>query len=172
MAGQNLRQSASTPGVAVVLGPQDGESYWQPVPANGFVRTLLNHANTGAATEFSAGTQTVAPGCYVREHSHDDREEIIYITAGTGVAIVDGVEHALAPGACLFLGKSRKHSFVSAADAPLSFFWVLMPGGLDDFFRQIGRPRQHGEAAPAPFARPADIARIEANTVFGWTAPS
>lgn len=47
-----------------------------------------------------------------------------------------------------------------------------MPGGLDDFFRQIGRPRAPGESAPAPFPRPDDIERIEANTVFGWTAKS
>lgn len=47
-----------------------------------------------------------------------------------------------------------------------------MPGGLDDFFRQIGRVRQPGEPAPQSFARPADIDRIEANTVFGWTAKS
>lgn len=158
------------PGVAVVVGPSEGESYWQPVPANGFVRTLLNQANTGASFDFSAGTQTVAPGCRVREHFHDDREEVIFITEGEGVAIVDGIEHSLSPGACLFLGKSRKHSFVSAGAQPLSFFWMLMPGGLDDFFRQIGRVRQPEDAAPEPFDRPADIERIEANTVFGWTA--
>ncbi|AZR84111.1 Uncharacterized conserved protein%2C contains double-stranded beta-helix domain [Bordetella pertussis] len=160
------------PGIAVVVGPDEGDSFWQPVPANGFVRTLLNRANTGASVDFSAGTQTVAPGCHVREHFHDDREEVIFITEGTGTALIDGVEHPLAPGACLFLGKSRKHSFLNAGPEPLSFFWILMPGGLDDFFRQIGRMRQPGEPAPQSFARPADIDRIEANTVFGWTAKS
>ena len=55
-------------GRSVLLGPDEGASYWQPVPANGFVRTLLNRANTVASTDFSAGTQTVAPGCFVREH--------------------------------------------------------------------------------------------------------
>ena len=162
--------SMHQPGIAMVVGPDEGESYWQPVPANGFVRTLLNQVSTGASVNFSAGTQTVAAGCRVREHFHDDREEVIFVTEGEGVAIVDGVEHPLSPGSCLFLGKSRKHSFVSAGAQPLSFFWILMPGGLDDFFRQIGRERQPGEPAPEPFERPADIDRIEANTVFGWTA--
>lgn len=164
--------SEHQPGVAVVIGPDEGDSYWQPVPANGFVRTLLNRANTGASMDFSAGTQTVAPGCHVREHFHDDREEVIYVTEGRGVAVVDGTEYAMAPGTCLFLGKQRKHRFLNDGTQPLTFFWMLMPGGLDDFFRQIGRPRVPGESAPAPFPRPDDIERIEANTVFGWTAKS
>ena len=51
--------SEHQPGVAVVIGPDEGDSYWQPVPANGFVRTLLNRANTVASMDFSAGTQTL-----------------------------------------------------------------------------------------------------------------
>jgi hypothetical protein len=54
----------------------------------------------------------------------------------------------------------------------LTFVWYFMPGGLDDFFEQIGRPRQPGEPAPAPFPRPDNIAEIEARTVFGWTDKS
>jgi len=156
-------------GKAVVIGPQDGSSYWQPKPANGFVRTLLNSKDLGSTAVFSAGTQTVDPGCWVREHCHSDHEEIIYIYEGTGIAKVDGQEHELAPGVCLFLGKNRKHSFHNTGTGPLSFFWTLMPGGLDDFFAQIGRPRQPGDEKPDPFERPANIAEIEARTVFGWT---
>ena len=47
--------------------------------------------------------------------------------------------------------------------------WVMIPGGangLDDFFARIGRSRTPGEPAPEPFARPADVAQIEAQTVF------
>jgi hypothetical protein len=45
-----------------------------------------------------------------------------------------------------------------------------LPSGLETFFRDIGRARTPGEAAPEPFARPADAAQIEARTVF--TQPS
>ena len=44
--------------------------------------------------------------------------------------------------------------------------WVLAPGGLEDFFEGIGRPRAAGEPVPKPFARPENVAEIEANTVF------
>ncbi|CAM4084942.1 cupin domain-containing protein [Kerstersia similis] len=159
-------------GKYVVIGPDEGKSYWQPKPANGYVRTLLNSEVTGAGTPFCAGTQTIDPGCFVREHCHDAHEEIIYIFEGEGVAQLEGKEIALAPGACLFLGKHRKHRFINTGTGPLSFFWTLMPGGLDDFFRQIGRERTAGAIPPVPFERPADIAAIEASTVFGWTQKS
>jgi hypothetical protein len=46
---------------------------------------------------------------------------------------------------------------------------LFMPGGLDAFYAEIGRKREVGEPAPQPFARPTNIAEIEARTVFGWT---
>jgi len=161
--------SDSVEGKAVVIGPDTGPSYWQPQPANGYVRTLLNSKQLGASTPFSSGTQTVDPGCWVREHCHVDHEEIIFIFEGSGIAKVDGEEHPIAPGACLFLGKNRKHSFHNTGSGPLSFFWTLMPGGLDDFFASIGRVRTSDTPKPAPFERPSNIAEIEARTVFGWT---
>ena len=54
----------------------------------------------------------------------------------------------------------------------MTFLWVFAPGGLDDFFAEIGRPRTPGQPAPEPFARPANVAEIEARTVFGWTDAS
>jgi hypothetical protein len=57
-----------------IVGPNEGDFYWQPVPANGFIRNILSQATTGSDANFSIGTQTVAPGCFVREHTHA-REE-------------------------------------------------------------------------------------------------
>jgi len=48
----------------------------------------------------------------------------------------------------------------------------MMPGGLDQFFAEIGRTREPGQPAPEPFPRPDNIAEIEARTVFGWVDSS
>ncbi len=69
-------------GEARVLGPHDGESYWQPVPANGFVRNLFSDKPIASNGKFAIGTQTVAPGCFIREHTHDRNEEIIFVVSG------------------------------------------------------------------------------------------
>ncbi|MFL5082183.1 MAG: hypothetical protein ACJ8DU_19890, partial [Microvirga sp.] len=76
-----------------IVGPSEGDFFWQPVPANGFIRNILSQATTGADANFSIGTQTVAPHCFVREHTHAREEEIIVVLEGRGVARIDGVDH-------------------------------------------------------------------------------
>lgn len=171
MARQAAGEIQATGGIKV-LGPQDGDSFWQPVPANGFVRNLFSDRSVPSGNRFSLGTQTVAPRSFIREHAHDRNEEIIFVLEGRGIARIDGAEHPLEEGSCVFVGHNRKHHFLNPHDEPLTFLWLMMPGGLDDFFAQIGRPRRPGEAAPEPFPRPQDVAEIEARTVFGWTDSS
>jgi quercetin dioxygenase-like cupin family protein len=156
-------------GPVAVLGPVEGHSFWQPVPANGFVRNIFSQAALSARSDFSLGTQTVAPGCFIREHTHAREEEIIYVVEGRGVARVEGVEHPIEKGSAVFIGRNRKHHFLNPHPEPMTFLWVLLPGGLDRFFAEIGRPRTPGQPAPEPFPRPENIAEIEARTVFGWT---
>ena len=50
----------------VVVQPDDARSFWQPVPANGFVRCMLASNEIGWETPFSMGTQLVDAGCFVR----------------------------------------------------------------------------------------------------------
>ncbi len=159
-------------GEARILGPQEGASFWQPVPANGFVRNLFSSGSIASRNNFSIGTQTVAPRSFIREHTHDRNEEIIFVVSGKGVCRLDGVEHPIEQGSCVVLGHNRKHHFLNPHDEPMTFFWIFMPGGLDEFFARIGQPWRPGEPAPEPFPRPENIAEIEARTVFGWTDAS
>lgn len=156
-------------GTSKVVGPDAGESFWQPVPANGFVRNIFNQAMLGGEANFSMGTQTVAPGCFIREHTHADNEEIIFVVEGRGVARIEGVEQTIEKGAAVYVGRNLRHHFLNPHPEPMTFLWIMMPGGLDRFFAEIGRPRTRGEPAPEPFPRPENIAEIERRTVFGWT---
>ena len=152
----------------VVVQPGEGREFWQPVPANGFVRCILASQEIGAEAGFAMGTQTVAAGCFVREHLHPDNEEVIFVLEGRGEALLDGARREpMERGTCLFLGRGRLHRFQASEDAALTFMWLMMPGGLETFFARIGREKQAGEVAPAPFPRPVDVLRIEAETVFG-----
>ena len=132
-------------GRAVVVQPEDGPSYWQPVPANG-------HA---------MGFQTIAPGGRVREHSHGDQVELQICFRGRGRAVVDGQSHPLVPGTACFLGYDVKHELINESAEDLVMLWVITPPGLEDFFKAIGRPRVAGAPAPAPFERPTDVIAIE-----------
>ncbi len=158
--------SAPAAGGLLVLGPDDGPGYWQPEPANGHVTVRVAPGLVAMEHPLAMGTQTVAPGGFVREHAHDRHEEVIHVIAGRGVAVVDGVEHPMASGTTLFLGRNRRHKFVNTGSDDLTFVWVITPNGLEDFFQAIGRPRQPGEPAPDPFPRPADVLAIERRTAF------
>lgn len=164
-----MQSDKAATGEARVFGPDDGHSFWQPVPANGFVRNIINQRMIDGQTNFSLGTQTVAPGCFIREHTHPHNEEVIFVVEGRGVARIDGVEHAIEKGSCVYVGRGRKHHFLNPNAEPMTFLWLMMPGGLDQFFAEIGRARTPGDPTPEPFPRPANVAEIEARTVFGWT---
>ena len=159
-------------GNARVIGLDEAASFWQPVPANGFIRNILNSRMVNAGTNFSIGTQTVAAQCFIREHTHAHNDEVIHMLEGKGIARLDGVEYPIEKGSTVFIGRNRKHHFINRSDEPFTFLWLMMPGGLDDFFEQIGRPRNIGEPDPDPFPRPDNVAEIEARTVFGWADAS
>lgn len=149
-------------GRAVVMQPDDGQSYWCPVPANGYAHPKLVPADTGF-DDLSMGFQTIAPGCHIREHSHDSQIELLIGFRGTGRVVVDGESHAIVPGTACFLGHDVKHEIHNVSDDDLVMIWVIAPAGLEDFFAAIGRPRQADQAAPEPFSRPLDVVAIEKN---------
>jgi len=151
----------SARGRAVVVQPEEGRSWWQPMPANGHADPKLVPADTGFGT-LSMGYQTIAPGSRIRPHSHGDQVELQICFRGRGYAVADGERHALVPGTACFLGPDVKHEIVNESDdEDLVMMWLISPAGLEEFFRTIGRERAHGEPAPVPFERPADVVAVE-----------
>jgi quercetin dioxygenase-like cupin family protein len=147
-------------GHAVVMQPDEGPSWWQPVPANGHADPKL----TPDMTRFdglSMGYQTIASESRVREHSHGDQVELQICFRGRGRVVVGGASHPLVPGTACFLGYDVTHELINEGPDDLVMLWVITPPGLERFFQAIGRPRQPGEPAPAPFARPGDVVAIE-----------
>ena len=142
-------------GHAVVVQPDEGTSYWQPLPANGFAEPKLIPDRTGY-DGLSMGFQTIAPGCHVHAHSHGTNAEFLTCFSGSGRLLVDGVEHPFGPRTTCFLGSEVTHEIRNDGEAPLVLQWVIAPGGLERYFATVGRPRQPGETAPEPFERAPD----------------
>jgi quercetin dioxygenase-like cupin family protein len=107
------------------------------------------------------GFQTIAARSRIREHSHGDQIELQICFRGKGRVMVDGIAHSLVPGTTCFLGYDVKHEIINESDEELVMMWVISPPGLEDFFRDIGRPRHSGEGAPEPFQRPVDVVATE-----------
>ncbi len=153
-------------GVVVVSPPDEGESFWQPVPANGYAEVKISQRDDPRVRGFSSGVQIIAPGCHIREHQHGSEHELLFFYSGAGRVEVNGESHPVAEGATIFVGPGNAHKIINDGAVDLKMMWVLMPGGLEDFFQAIGRPRTAGEPAPAPFPRPDNVAEIERATVF------
>ncbi len=153
-------------GSRFVLQPDEGTSYWQPRPANGYATVKVNPDNC-SSNQVTMGMQAVAPGGYVREHWHSRNEEILFCFEGRGTILVDGEPHPFVPGTTAYLGRWVKHKIVNEGPDPLKFTWTFLPPGLDQFFAGIGRPRRPGEPAPEPFDRPEDTLVVEERTGFG-----
>jgi quercetin dioxygenase-like cupin family protein len=156
-------------GETLVIQPGQEESHWQPVPANGHISILLSPDKVNMQFPFGMGTQTLPPGGFVREHAHVAQEEAFFFLSGSGKAIVDGVEHKCIPGTAIFLGMHVWHKFINEGEEPMSWMWLLIPNGLESFFRAIGRPRTPGAPDPTPYPRPADVLDIEKR--WGFAPP-
>lgn len=165
----NENETPASKGSLVYVTRETEASYWQPKPANGYVSVAVSPNLFKMNRNFSVGTQMMPPGGRVREHAHSTNEEVLHFVSGTGTAIVDGKEYKLEPGVTLFLGEHNSHTFTNTGDVDLHWVWFMNPSGLEDFFRDVGRPRKHGDAAPEPFERPANIEQIEASGVFAYT---
>ncbi len=165
-AGVPAENRADVRGDVLVVQPGTAKSYWQPVPANGHVEVIFAPHRVAMDHPIGLGTQTVAVGGHVREHTHDRNEEVVFMISGKGRAVIDGESHAMVPGSAFFIGKNRRHMFINEGETEITWMWLIVPNGLEDFFRLIGRPRQDGEPDPEPFARPANVLEIERQTVF------
>jgi quercetin dioxygenase-like cupin family protein len=153
-------------GTALVLQPDEGESWWQPQPAGGYMTLKVGPSNCNSNFA-SFGVQCIAPGGYVREHWHSRQEEILFCFEGEGLFIVDGVEHRAVPGTTVFAGRWVRHRIVNTGKVEFKMTWTFLPPGLHEFAEAIGRPRRAGDPAPAPFARPADTLAVEKAVGFG-----
>ena len=68
-------------GCVVVVGPEEGESLWQPLPSRGYITNKLTPYNT-PYDSFSLGIQVLEPGAHIRRHAHERQHEVLFCYAG------------------------------------------------------------------------------------------
>ena len=144
---------------AVIVGPEEGVSLWQPLPSRGYVTMKLT-PETMPYDSFSAGVQVLPPGCHVREHGHQRNHELVFVYEGRGAVTIEDETTEIEAGSTVLFTRHGRHRIDNTGEADMKLFWVFFPPGLEDWFQAIGRPRQPGEAMPAPFDRPADVDEV------------
>ena len=140
---------------AVIVGPDEGRSLWQPSPAQGYVTVKLSASNTDYGG-YSAGTQLLPPGCHVREHGHLINHELIFVYEGQGTVTVNDLTTEIQAGSTVLFEPGSYHRIDNTGSTDLKLFRVYSPPGLEHWFNAIGRERLPHDAMPPPFERTAD----------------
>jgi mannose-6-phosphate isomerase-like protein (cupin superfamily) len=91
-------------------------------------------------------------------HVHHDEHEAFFILEGEMEIVCGEERYTAAAGAFAFLPRGVAHTFRVTAGSPARFLTVAVPGGLEGFFREVGRPA----AGPGlPPQSPFDVALIK-----------
>ncbi|MFN3348033.1 cupin domain-containing protein [Pseudorhodoplanes sp.] len=152
-------------GITLVLGPEDGESIWQPKPSTGFIVNKINPYNS-PFDNFSTGLQILEPGAHIRRHAHERQHEILFCYRGEGYAEIGEDRHELAEESMMLIGRGVQHKVVNTGTGQMRLLWIISPPGLEDWFRALGRLKQPGDGEAPVFERPANIAEIEKQQRF------
>jgi mannose-6-phosphate isomerase-like protein (cupin superfamily) len=152
-------------GVVIALGPEDGESFWQPLPSTGYVINKVSPYNS-PYDAFSTGLQVLEPGAHIRRHAHERSHELLFCYQGNGQADVEGKLYDVMPETMLLIGRGLQHKVTNTGAGQMRLLWLIAPAGLEDWFRAIGRPRRAGDPQPSPFERPNNIAAIQEQQRF------
>jgi len=153
------------PSNAFVIGPDEGESLWQPQPSRGYVTLKLTPENM-PYDHFSVGALVLQHKCHISEHGHRQNHELVFVQEGSGTVTIDEQTRPLTTGSTVLFGRDSRHRIDNTGSTDMKLFWVFMPPGLEDWMKAIGRPRTPGEPMPAPFERPDDVAEIRRSLKF------
>lgn len=153
-------QFRAEPGPLKCIAPEEGTSFWQPMPSRGYATVKSSPWDT-PHNHFATGIQVLEPGASIREHAHQRNDEILFVYRGTGIARLDGEEHKLEEGTMMVLGRHRQHEVINTGEEQMKIFWVFVPPGLENWFATIGKPRTPGEPMPEPFDRPEDVGAVQ-----------
>ena len=97
------------------------------------------------SNNFGLGTQQLPKGSGIPVHRHHHKDEAFYVLEGNGMVTLNDVCHPCERGGTIFIPKNTWHGF-SSPDQELVLLWIMVPPGLDGFFRETcsrpGEPRK------------------------------
>jgi len=91
------------------------------------------------SNNLALGTQQLPIGSGVPVHRHFHRDEAFYVLEGGGSFTLNDVRYSCERGGTIFIPKNTWHGF-SCPDQELVLLWVMVPPGLDGFFRETCNP--------------------------------
>ena len=137
----------------VVRKPDEGAAIW-------FMDSLYEVKASGEETggQLTAMVMTIPPGMGPPPHSHPGGESV-YVLEGQVRYHVAGETHEGGPGTFFHVPPETDENFEPAGDETIRLLVLYTPGGIDDFFAEVGEPAERRELPP-PSETPPDLERI------------
>jgi quercetin dioxygenase-like cupin family protein len=137
----------------LIVAPGEGERIW-------FTNAEMTIKATAETTDgHLCLIETNAPAGHGPPlHVHADEHEAFYVLAGTLDVQCGDRRHLAGPGAFVFLPSGIPHTF-RVVEGPARMLTLAVPGGLEAFFREAGRPAA-GPGMPPAGAVDVDLLRL------------
>ena len=91
----------------------------------------------GGAPEFVMFTEAIPPGQAIPPHRHPNADEIIFVSGGTGVAVVGGAESTVRAGATIYMPRNTSVRLRNTGTEPLRIAAIFSQPGYDEYMRDI-----------------------------------
>ncbi len=91
----------------------------------------------GGAPEFVLFTEDIAPGQAIPPHRHPDADEILFIHAGTGVAMLAGRNATVSAGAVIYMPRNTSVRLRNTGSGPLRIVAIFSQPGYEEYMRDI-----------------------------------
>ncbi len=142
----------------VVLGPGEGET----IAAAG--NTIVIKADAAATDGRLAVVEyTAAPGFPgPPPHVHHEMVEVFYPLEGELTVLVAGETVTAAAGSFVLVPPGVVHTFSNPGSEPCRYLIVMLPGGFEQYFRDVRDALGEGPLDPAVMAKLASGYDIEA----------
>lgn len=122
-------------------------------------RVRLTGADTGG--RFTLIENENPPGTKLPLHVHRGEDEIFYVLEGRVEFTVDGDRVVAEPGSSIFLPRGVPHDWEVVGDGPARMLIMLLPAGLEAYFRALSALPEDGPPDPDRLAALSEEHGIE-----------
>lgn len=106
------------------------EVWDDPVRGDVSFRVLFSADRTSTSSLYTGLTELPTAG-WLGRHRHT-HAEVYYVVEGSGVVVLEGVEHVVAAGSAVFIPGNAEHGIHNTGDGPLRFVYAFATDSVDD----------------------------------------
>ena len=123
-------------------------------------RLLITGKETGGA--FAVIDMLIPPGGGPGPHAHAIFQESFYVVEGEIVVRTEKQNYIAKKGAFVSIPKGGAiHAFKNESKSNAHILCIVVAAGLEEFFKEIGKPVAYGALLPVPEMTPGDAEKLK-----------